>query len=114
MSDECALLRGEPAESLGVILSEDGVGKMLLSERRAGAVAALEEFHSVAVSESPEADIRICDDVPEDVDDGAVLFVRNHHRIRDFDEKVARLPRTVKVIVSRELCHQVCAVFRFR
>lgn len=93
-------------------MAEDGIGKNLLSERRTGPEKALRAFYDAVVKNCPESNVLYCEEIPENIAPGSILFIQGHRSIEGFDGWAASLPDDIIVICSQELCHQVSAVFR--
>ena len=96
------------------MLSDEGVGKMLLSERRVGPVKALERVHREMCDNCPELSVRWCEGIPESVGEGEVIFFPEHRENPDFPAWADSLDGSVKIVCAQELCHQVSAVYRYR
>ena len=96
------------------MLSEEGVGKMLLSERRVGPVKALQKVFDQMVEDCPELKLEWCEELPESVEDGVIYYVPEHREKDDFPEWVKTVVASSVVICSQELCHQVSAVYRYQ
>ena len=87
---------------------------MVLSERRAGPLKILERVYKETVSNCPELSVRWCEEIPQSVEDGEVIFFPGHRENSGFPTWADSLDPSVKVICAQELCHQVSAVYRYR
>ena len=96
------------------MLSDESIGKMMLSERRAGPLKSLEWVYGEMCEKCPELSVRWCEGIPESVEEGDVIFFPGHRENADFPAWADSLDPSVKVICTQELCHQVSAVYRYR
>ncbi len=96
------------------MLSDDGIGKMLLSERRIGPVRQLDRVFKETCKNCPELSVKWCEGIPDIVGNGEVIFFPEHRENPDFPAWADSLDKSVKVICAQELCHQVSAVYRYR
>lgn len=96
------------------MLLEEGVGKMLLSERRVGPVKALEKVFKQMSEDCPELRLSWCEELPEKTEPGVIYYVPDHHSKEDFPEWVGTVAASSVIICSQELCHQVSAVYRYQ
>jgi len=96
------------------MLSAEGVGKMLLSERRVGPVKALEKVFKQMSEDCPEMVLKWCEVLPEKTEPGVIYYVPEHREKTDFPEWVSTVAASSTVICSQELCHQVSAVYRYQ
>ena len=96
------------------MLSDEGIGKMLLSERRVGPVRELEKVYKETCSKCPELSVKWCEGIPDSLENGDVIFFPEHRENQDFSAWADSLDESVKIICAQELCHQVSAVYRYR
>lgn len=114
MTEEC--IRGDPAASVRELLSEGGVGKILLGRRRVPKERVMEETAERISSEFPDlALVRVTTyspalDMTSLPRDPVILFYSRE--LLSANEDV--LPESVVALCAQELCHQVPAVFRIR
>ncbi len=114
-------IRGDSAANLTALMAPDGVGKIMLGQRRLGHAALLDAAAAELAAEQPGLKIyeirgpaaSLREEVGT-VPAGAVLLIYEPKQVPGLDEQAAALPPGTAVLCGQELCHQVPAVYRLR